>query len=87
VKSQTLGKNIFEVEVQNISSQGIWLYVQGTEYFLSFKEYPWFKNAKVADIHSVELLGGNHICWPTLDVDIELESLEQPEKYPLVYRN
>lgn len=80
------GKNISEVEIQNISSHGIWLYVQGKEFFLPFGEYPWFKNATIADIHFVELLGPHHLHWPALDVDIELESLEQPEKYPLVYK-
>lgn len=86
MKSQRLGKNILDVEVQNISIHGIWLYVNGKEYFLSYKEYPWFKDAKVSAICSLELLHGNHLYWPDLDVDVEIESLENPEKFPLVYK-
>lgn len=86
MKSQRLGKNISNVEVQNISTHGIWLYVNGKEYFLSYKEYPWFKDAKVSEICNLELLHGNHLYWQDLDVDLEIESLENPEKFPFVYK-
>ncbi len=85
MKSQKLGKSISEVEVQNISTQGIWLYLKEKEYFLSYKDYPWFKDAKVSEIHNVVLLHDVHLHWPDLDIDLELASIEQPEKYPLIY--
>jgi hypothetical protein len=50
------GTSILEVEVLNISIHGIWLYVNGKEYFLSYENYPWFKNAKIAEIHNAQLL-------------------------------
>lgn len=34
----------------NISNHGIWLYVKGTEYFLPFEDFPWFKEVKVGEI-------------------------------------
>ncbi len=86
MKSQKLGKNISEVEIENISINGIWLYVSGKEYFLPYEEYPWFKDAKVAEIYNLELLPGGHLHWPDLDIDLELESLKNPGKYPLVYK-
>ena len=86
MKSQGLGKNISEVEVQNVSPNGVWLYALGREYFLSYDDYPWFKDAKVSEIYDLELLRGHHLHWPKLDVDLELESLEKPEGYPLVYK-
>tara|TARA_Y100000294_G_C8297178_1_gene233228 strand:- start:8 stop:268 length:261 start_codon:yes stop_codon:yes gene_type:complete len=86
MRSQKLGKSISKVEVLNISTHGVWIYVNKKEYFLSYKEYPWFRHAKVAEIHNVKLLHGIHLHWPDLDVDIELESFEHPEKYPLIYR-
>ena len=85
MKSQKLGKSISAVEVQNISTQGIWLYLKEKEYFLSYKDYPWFKDAKVSEIHNVVLHHDVHLHWPDLDIDLELASIEQPEKYPLVY--
>jgi len=29
------------------------------------------------------LLHGFHLYWPDLDVDLEIDNLENPEKYPL----
>lgn len=81
-----LGKNISKVEIQGISSQGVWLWVKEKEYFLPFKDFPWFEDAKISDISNVRFLHGHHLHWPLLDVDIELESLEYPENYPLKYK-
>jgi hypothetical protein len=74
-----------EAEILNISEHGIWLYVQGKEYLLSYDQFPWFKGATVEEILDVQLLHGHHLHWPKLDVDLELESLEHPERLPLVY--
>jgi hypothetical protein len=73
-------------EVLNISAHGIWILVRGREYFLDYEMYPWFREAKVADILDVELLHDNDLHWPNLDIDLELECLDNPHKYPLVYR-
>ena len=86
MRSQKAGKNISEVEIQNISPNGIWLYALEKEYFLPYDEYPWFKNAKVSEIYDMELLHGHHLHWPKLDIDLELEALEEPENYPLRYK-
>jgi hypothetical protein len=83
---QTPGTTTLEVEILNISIHGIWIYVKGKEYFLSYKEYPWFKDARLSEIHNVQLLHGAHLYWPKLDVDLSVESLEHPEKYPLTYQ-
>lgn len=86
MKSQALGKNISKVEVLNVSRQGLWIYVLGIEYFLPYAEYPWFKDATIAQIHNLKLIREYRLEWPDLDVEIELESLKNPEAYPLVYK-
>ena len=73
-----------EIEIYS-SNFGMWLLVKDTEYFLPYKDYPWFKDAKISDIYNVELLHETHIYWPTLDVDLDLDALQNPEKYPLIY--
>lgn len=73
-------------EVTHISPHGIWLLIEEQEYFLGFTDYPWFEDAKVADIHQLELIHGRHLRWESLDVDIELSSLGNPSGYPLIYR-
>ena len=74
------------VEVLGISPHGVWLWVEGREFLLTFDRHPWFRDATIAQIHHVELLQGVHLRWPDLDVDIAVDSLVHPEKYPLVYR-
>ena len=85
MKSEKLGKNISTIEI-HASPFGMWLLVHDTEYFLSYKDYPWFKEAKISDIYDVKLLHESHLHWRTLDVDLDLDSLKNPEKYPLIYR-
>jgi len=33
------------------------------------------------------LLHGYHLYWPELDVDLEIDNLENPEKYPLKFNS
>jgi len=58
--------------------------VNGKEYFLPFKDFPWFREATISQIINVRLLHPHHLYWSDLDVDLELESIEKPEVYPLI---
>ncbi len=71
------------VSVENITQFGIWMFVNGKEYFLSYEDYPYFEDQTVKSIQNVKLLHGFHFFWPDLDVDLEIDNLENPEKYPL----
>ncbi len=84
MKSETLGKDISEAEVTNISKHGIWLLLGEKESFLSFEDFPWFKDATVSAIQNVQLLNSHHLYWPDLDVDLAVASIEHPESFPLV---
>jgi hypothetical protein len=85
MRSLKNGKNI-SVSVENITSFGIWLFVKGKEYFLDYSSYPYFKHKTIEAIKNVRLLHGFHLYWPNLDVDLEIDNLENPEKYPLKSR-
>ena len=54
------------------------------ELFVSFTEFPWFREASVREIANVRLPSPHHLYWPDLDIDLAVESIEHPEKYPLV---
>lgn len=71
------------VNVENITPFGIWIFVKESEYFLSYQEYPYFKEQTLKAIQNVELIHGYHLYWPDLDVDLEIDNLVNPEKYPL----
>ena len=87
VNSQALGKNILSVEITNISSHGIWLLTREKELFIPYEEFPWFKNAPVGKILKVEEPSPGHLYWPELDVDLGIESIEHPERFPLKAKN
>jgi len=84
MNSSKPGEGTLPVEIGNIDRFGFWLLVGDSEYFLSYEDFPWFREAKVADILNVELVHDTHLYWPVLDVDLCVESLERPERYPLV---
>ncbi len=69
-----------------INSQGIMLSVGGIDYFLSNNRVPWMRDATIGDVLNVEMEGRHAICWPALDVDLEIESLKHPERYPLLVK-
>lgn len=77
------GDSTSEVEVTNISSHGVWLLAHGKELFISYDEFPWFRDAPVKSILNVEEMSPGHFYWPDLDVDLTEEVINQPEKFPL----
>ena len=84
MKSETPGIGIMEAEVTHISKHGIWLLLGDKESFLPFEAFPWFKDAPVSAILNLQLLNAQHLYWPDLDVDLTLESIQHPERFPLV---
>jgi len=72
------------VEVTNVSLHGIWLLLGERELFLPFDKFPWFRDAPIAKLVRVELPSPDHLYWPGLDVDLAVESIEHPERFPLV---
>lgn len=86
MRSALRGRNISDVEVTNVSQHGFWILVGGRELFLPFKKFPWFKDAPLAQVLNVELPYPAHLYWPDLDIDLAVESIEFPERFPLVSR-
>ena len=84
MKLKKTGENISAIDVLNISKHGFGLLVHGREYFLNFGLFSWFREAKAFSILKVQLPLSHHLYWPNLDVDLELDSIEFPEKYPLM---
>ena len=84
MKSAALGLNTSPVEVTNISRHGFWLLLENEEHFLPFSDFPWFQNIAVGKILNVKLPSSNHLYWPELDIDLAVESIRHPERFPLV---
>ena len=77
------GNSILAVEVTHISSHGIWLLSKDKELFMSYDEFPWFKDQPVKSIINVEEQSPGHFYWPDIDVDLTMETIEHPERFPL----
>lgn len=86
MRSALRGRSISDVEVTNVSQHGFWILVGGCELFLPFKKFRWFRDAPLAHVLNVELPHPAHLFWPDLDIDLDLESIEFPDRFPLVSR-
>ena len=86
MKSKRRGKNTSDVEVTNVSAHGFWILIGTRERFLSFRHFPWFREEPISKVLNVELPAPQHLYWPDLDIDLALESIEHPERFPLVSR-
>jgi len=84
MKSAKLGKRTSPVEVTNVSKHGFWLLIGDRERFVAFDKFPWFREAPIGYLLNVELPTANHLYWPDLDLDVAVESIDYPERYPLV---
>lgn len=74
------------VSVLMINAQGIMLSVCGNDYFLSYNRIPWMRDASINNVLNVKMSGRNAIEWPDLNVDLEIDSLKHPERYPLIIK-
>lgn len=81
------GSSISTIEVTNISAHGVWLLAHGKELFMSYDDFPWFKDQSVKSIINVEEPSPSHFYWPDIDIDVTEEIIENPEKFPLKAKN
>ena len=68
-----LGKNTFPIEVTHVSNHGVWLLSGNDELFMSYEDFPWFREVPVGRILNVEEPTPGHFYWPDLDVDLTEE--------------
>ena len=78
------GMSTLEIEVSLVSNKGFWLLLDDEELFVAYAEFPWFKQATVDQITTIERPSINHLYWPLLDVDLAVESVRNPALFPLI---
>ena len=74
-------------EVTNISKHGFWLLLGDEELLVPFDQFPWFKQATIEQITSLEHPSPDHLYWPELDVDLCVDSIRRPGDFPMMARN
>ncbi|MEB3263523.1 MAG: DUF2442 domain-containing protein [Synechococcus sp.] len=70
-------------EVTNVSRHCIWILIDDEELALPYVEFPWFQSATIEQVMNVQRPTATHLYWPDLDVDLSIESIRHPEKFPL----
>lgn len=83
MKSESHGRSTSAAEITHVSSRGIGLLAADREMFLSYGDFPWFKDATIGQILNVEEPSAGHFYWPDLDIDLSVEIIEHPERFPL----
>ena len=86
MKSARRGTGTSRAEVTNVSRDGFSVVIGRKERFVRFEDFPWFRGVSIAQLTKVTLPSPHHLHWPDLDVDLAVESLDHPERYPLVSR-
>jgi hypothetical protein len=76
-------------EVVHVSSHGFWVFLEARdrELFLPFRQFPWFADASIRELSRIEVERDHILRWPGLDVDLDVDRIEHPERYPLVARS
>lgn len=77
------GTSTSVAEVTNVSRHGFWVLLDNEELLVPFDEFPWFKQATIEQLTRVEWPTPDHLYWPDLDIDVSVESIRSPEKFPL----
>ena len=80
-------RGLEKVEVPLFTSEGFWIQVRDMDYFLSFDEYPFFRDVSLEELEYVYIDCNDHLRWDWLDIDLSIETIEgvakHPEQYPL----
>jgi hypothetical protein len=89
MRSKKHGSGTSPSEVFQVSKEGFWLYLEAVrkEYFLPFRQFPWFQDATYRQLSCVLVERNRILSWPELDVDLDLERIEHPERFPLIARD
>ena len=83
MKSAAPRNDTSPVEVTQVSSHGIWLLAHNEELFMSYEDFPWFKQQPIETVLNVEESSPNHYYWPVIDVDLTEEIIKNPDRFPL----
>jgi hypothetical protein len=73
-------------EVTHVSKHGFWLLLDAEELLVPFEDFPWFRQATIEQLSDVQWPSKDHLHWPRLDIDLSVESIRDPARFPLVSR-
>jgi len=75
--NNTSKSSISAIEISLVLNQGFWLLKENEDLFLAYADFPWFKEATIAQITNVERPSVDHI-------DLSVDSVRDPSNFPLI---
>ena len=75
------------VRIERVASEGFWLKLGSEVLFVPFAGFPWFKDVLIAKLANVKRPQPHHLHWPDLDIDLAVESIRDPKKFPLIAKH
>ena len=85
-RSAKHGTTTSDVEVHDVAEDGFWLRIGRERLRVPYAEFPWFRGARLDQVLNVTMPHADSVRWPDLDIDLAVESIRHPERFPLVYR-
>ena len=77
------GTTTLVAEVTNVSGHSVWILIDDEELALPYSEFPWFKAGTIQRISNVVRPTPDHLFCPDLDVDLSVDSIRHPDRFPL----
>ena len=81
--AKTNGMNTLENKTYFIdaTAEGVHIAVHGKQYFLKYTDFPWFEYCNAFELRGVTADRWG-VYWNDLDIDLSIESIENPNEYP-----
>jgi hypothetical protein len=77
------GRPIAAPKFAELTEAGFWLVLDECRILVDFREFPWFRGRSREELQNVERPFADELRWPELDVDLAVDSLLHPKRYPL----
>ena len=84
MKSAGPGPGTFPVELGEVSVDSFVVNLGNEVLRVAYADFPWFRGVAIADLKNLERPSPDHLYWPSLDIDLAVESVRHPERFPLV---
>jgi len=73
MKALIQSKTFSRAEVTHISTHGLWLLTNNSELFVSFIDFPQFRNVSSIKLKHVVQLHSDILYWPDLNIEIPVK--------------
>jgi hypothetical protein len=72
------------VRLLDITKHGFWIDLGNEKLYAAYTDFPWFADATLEQLGDVQRPSADHLYWPSLDVDLSVASLRDPDAFPLI---